>query len=118
MRAVAENSKLLIMAWSFWLPVHPGVIQEHFQNHFNRTKDDPSVLITWKFTKVWGAWVAQLVEHPTLGFSSDHHLLVCGFKPYVGLCTDGVEPVWDSPLPLSLPLPCLHSLSLSLKTNK
>ena len=39
-----------------------------------------------------GAWVAQLVKHPTLDFSSDHDLTVCEFKPYVGLRTDSMEP--------------------------
>ena len=49
--------------------------------------------------------VAQLVKHPTPGFSSGHDLPVHEFKPCVG----GVEPVWDF-LFLSPSL----SLSLSL----
>ena len=57
----------------------------------------------------WGAWVAQLVEHPTLEFSSGHNLTVCGFKPRIGLRADSMEPAWDSPS-LSLPLP--HSCCL------
>ena len=36
--------------------------------------------------------------------------LLHGFRPYVGLCIDGEEPVWDS---LSLPLPHLYHLRLS-----
>ena len=67
----------------------------------------------------WGTWVAQLVKHPTLGFSSGHDLTVCGFEPQVGLCAISAD--WDSHfLPLSLhPLPALSlSLSLSLKIHK
>ena len=48
-----------------------------------------------------GAWVAQSVEHLTLDFSSGHDLMVCGFEPHVQLCTDSVEPAWNS-LSLSL----------------
>ena len=33
----------------------------------------------------WDAWVAQLVEPPTLGFSSGHDFMVCGFEPQVRL---------------------------------
>ena len=62
--------------------------------------------------------VAQLVQHPTLGFGSGHYLTVCGFEPCVRLCADSVKPAWDSLSPLSLcPYPPL-SLSLSLKLNK
>ena len=61
--------------------------------------------------------MAPLVERLTLGFGSGHELAVCEFEFHVGLCADGVEPAWDS-LPLSLPLPCWLSLSLSLKINK
>ena len=63
-----------------------------------------------------GAWAAQWVKHLTLDFGSGHDLAVCRFEPHIGLCADSVEPAWDSVscLPLSLPLPCLFSLSLSL----
>ena len=53
--------------------------------------------------EIWGAWVAQLVKHTTLGFSSDHDLMAREFEPRVRLCASSVEPAWDS---LSLPLPC------------
>ena len=43
-----------------------------------------------------GAWVDQLVKHPTLGFSLGHDLTIHGFKPHTGLCTDSVGPDWDS----------------------
>ena len=35
--------------------------------------------------KMQGAWVAQLVKHPTLDFSSGHDLTVCETEPHVGL---------------------------------
>ena len=46
-------------------------------------------------------WVAQSVKRPTLGFGSGHDLTVHEFEPHISLCTDIVEPSWDS---LSLPL--------------
>ena len=39
-----------------------------------------------------GAWVAQSVKRPTLGFSSGHDLTVCEFEPHIGLCDDSTEP--------------------------
>ena len=58
--------------------------------------------------------MAQLVKCATLDFSSGHDLTFGEFKPRVGLCSDSVEPAWDSvSLSLSLPLPCLLSISLS-----
>ena len=60
-----------------------------------------------------GTWVAQLVECPTLDLGSGHDLTVCGIEARVGLCADSEGPAWDSLSPLSLPLPCLHFLSLS-----
>ena len=59
----------------------------------------------------WGAWIAQLVRHPTIDFSSGHELTVREFQPHVGLCADSVESAWDS---LSL----CPSPSFSLKINK
>ena len=52
-----------------------------------------------------GAWVAQSVKWPTLGFRSGRDLMVRGFEPSVRLCLDTAESAWDS-------------LSLSLKINK
>ena len=40
---------------------------------------------------VWGAWVAQSAECPTLDFSSGHDLTIRGFEPRVGLCADSSE---------------------------
>ena len=57
--------------------------------------------------------MAQMVKHLTLGFSSGHDLMVCGIEPYVGLCADSAEPVWDSLSP-SLSGPPLLSRSWSL----
>ena len=67
-----------------------------------------------------GAGMAQLGKRPTLDFISGHNLMVGGFEPCVGLCTDSVEPVWDS-LSLSLsalPCSCVLSPSLSLSLSK
>ena len=60
-----------------------------------------------------GAWVAQLAEQLTLGFSSGHDLKVHESKAHIRLPTGGVEPAWDFSLSLSL-CPCLdRSLCLS-----
>ena len=69
--------------------------------------------------------MVQLVKYPTLGFGAGHDLMVCEFKPHIGLCKDSAEHAWGS-LSLSLcPSPTLtlylsYSLtcSLSLKLNK
>ena len=59
--------------------------------------------------------MAQLVKRLTLDFSSGHDLVVCEFKPCIGLHTDRAEPAWDSLSP-SLSAPPL-ALSVS-KINK
>ena len=64
-----------------------------------------------------GAWVPQSVKCPTLDFSSGPNLTVREFKPCVGLCADNAKPAWD-PVSLSLPLPHLCSLSLSLSPSQ
>ena len=48
-----------------------------------------------------GARVAQSVQHPALDLRSGHDLMVREIEPRVGLCTDGLEPAWDSLLSLS-----------------
>ena len=70
-----------------------------------------------------GAWVAQLVKHPTLDFSSRYDLMVHGIEPCVRFRADSKEAAWDSLSPslsLSLSAPPLleHTLSLSLSQNK
>ena len=40
-----------------------------------------------------GAWVAQSVKCPTLGFGSGHGLMVREFEPCVRLLADSAEPV-------------------------
>ena len=40
--------------------------------------------------------MAQSVKRLTLDFRSGQDLTVCETEPYVGLCADRVEPVWDS----------------------
>ena len=61
--------------------------------------------------------MAQLVKHPTLGFTSGHDLTVGEFEPHVGLCTDRVDPAWNSLSPLSPSLAHILYLFLSLKNN-
>ena len=69
-----------------------------------------------------GAWVAQLVECPTLDFGSGHDLRVMRSNPMSG-CTLGMESAWGSlSSSPSAPPPTLrtslHSLSVSLKKIK
>ena len=74
-----------------------------------------------KCIEMRGAWVAQSVRHPIFDLGSGHDLTVREFKPCVGLCTDSVEPAWDSLSPfLSAPclLPSCLSFSLSLSLSK
>ena len=62
------------------------------------------------------AWVAQLVKCLTLDFGSGHDdLTVFEFEPHIGVprCQERILC-----LPLSLPLPCLISRSLSLSLSK
>ena len=70
-------------------------------------RDCPNV--TTRTRLLGGTWVAQLVKHLTLDFSSDHDLTVHEFEPHVGLLTDSMEPAWDSLSP---------ALSACLSQNK
>ena len=54
-----------------------------------------------------GAWVAEVVKHPTPDFDSAHDLMVREFEPRVGLWSDSPKPAWDT-----------LCLSLSLTINK
>ena len=56
-----------------------------------------------------GTWVAQSVKCLTVDFCSGHDLMVRKIEAHVGLCTDSVEPAWDS---LSAPPSLTRSLSL------
>ena len=60
-----------------------------------------------------GTWVAQSVEHPTLGFSSAHNLTVHEFEPGTGLSTDSRK-LFGISLSFSLSPPLPLSLSLYL----
>ena len=64
---------------------------------------------------LWGTWVAQSVEYPTLDLCSGHDLMVRELEPRIGLCTNSVEPAWDSLSPF---LSASLLLSLSFKINK
>ena len=61
-----------------------------------------------------GAWMAQVVKHLVLDFSSVRDLMGHGVEPHIGLCADNAEAAWDSLSPsLSAPPLFVHSLSLS-----
>ena len=65
------------------------------------------------------SWVAQLVKHLTLA-----HVMISRFmgsSPVLAsvLTAQSLEPALDSVSPsLSLPLPCLHSVCLSVSLSK
>ena len=64
-----------------------------------------------------GAWVAQSVKYPTLGFSSDHDFMVHEIDPGIGLCDATADKSLLGIIFLSLSLPLPHSLSVSLKNK-
>ena len=68
-------------------------------------------------TNSWGAWVAQSVEHLPLDFGSGHDLKVVGLSPPL----DSVliaKSLLGIPSPLSLSVPLLLMLSVSVSQNK
>ena len=63
--------------------------------------------------------MAQSVKHPTLEFGSGHDLTAHEIEPHIELCTDSMNPAWDSLSPsLSASPQLMHLYSLSLKINK
>ena len=77
----------------------------------------PLLLALCSFSKInrhWGAWVAQLVKHPTLDLGPGHDLTVGEFEPRIRLCTISD---WHSVSPSLCPSPAC-ALSLPLKINK
>ena len=72
------------------------------------------------FKKIYRAtWGAQLAKHLILDFDSGHDLTVHKFKPCIGLCSDSMEPAWDSLSPtLSVPPLLVLSLSFPKERNK
>ena len=52
-----------------------------------------------------GTWVAQLVKCLTPDFGSGLELMIREFEPHIRLCTDSVEPAWDSVSLTSPPAP-------------
>ena len=63
--------------------------------------------------RVWGACVAQLVQHLTPGFCSGDDLMIQFIKPHVRLQDDSTKLLGILSLPLSL-FPPLLMFSLSL----
>ena len=88
-------------------------------------RSNPGTARSWPDLKsdTWPTEPPRCRKPPTHGFSSGHDLMVDEFEPCMGLHADSVLTVWSLfaivSLPLSLPLPCLPSFSLSLsKINK
>ena len=75
---------------------------------------DSFVLVAYQIWSLWGAWVAQLVKRPALGFSSGGDRATCEFEPHSGLFADSPEPAWDS---LSPSLSASPPLSVSFKNS-
>ena len=66
-------------------------------------------------------WVAQSVKCLTLNFGSGRDLVVHEIEPHLELCTDNVEPAWDSLSLTSAPphsRACTHERALSLSLSK
>ena len=57
------------------------------------------------------------VKHPILDFGSGQDLIVCEFKPHIGLCADRAWSLLGILSP-SLSSPPLLALYISLKINK
>ena len=64
-----------------------------------------------------GTWVAQSVKHRPHAFGSGHDLTVGGIDLHISLCTDSMEPTWDS-LSLSLCPSPVPSFCLSILISK
>ena len=64
-----------------------------------------------------GIGVAQSVKHLTFDLGSSHDLTVGDTEPRLRLCTDSMEPAWDS-VSLTLYPSSAHTLSLSLSFSK
>ena len=69
----------------------------------------PGTLLVFKKSLIWGIWVAQSVEHLTLGFGSGDDLIGVKSSPAWGSMLS-VESAWDSLSPFA---PLSHSCSLS-----
>ena len=66
-----------------------------------------------------GAWVAQSIKCPTLGFGSGYDFMVCEFEPHIGLSAVSPEPASDPcSCPPTLVPPSAHSLSKINKRKK
>ena len=64
----------------------------------------------------WGIWVAQLVKQLTLAQVMISQFV--GFSPASGSLLSLQSPLWILCPPLSLPLPYLHALSLSVSLSQ
>ena len=78
---------------------------------------EDSLLHLLKKNNFTGAWVAKSAKRPALDISSGQDLMVCGFKPHVGFCTDRAEPAWESRFPSLSALPAPLSLSKEIQNK-
>ena len=76
-------------------------------------KEEHSYLSSLNMMEVGGTWVAQSVKCLTLDCGSGHDLTVGKFSPMAGSVLTVRSLLGILSLPPSLPLPCLHSLSVS-----
>ena len=66
-------------------------------------------------TSLEGCLGGLVLKLLTLDFGSGQDLTVHEIEPYVALCTDSTEPIWDSLSPsLSTPLPLMCTLFLKI----
>lgn len=110
------NSKRYMHTHVYRSTIYNSQIMEAAQMSNSKWMDKDVVLYTMEYSaikRMRGTWVAQLVKHQTLDFSSGHDLMVCEIEPHIELCNDSTEPAWDS-----LSLPISLSISLSLSQNK
>ena len=103
---------------------HKGNNNDNLENSLHLTKLGGSGILQRSITvkkrkkdSFKGAWVAQLIEHLTLDFGSDHDLGVHEIKPCIRFCADSTEPAWDS-LSASLSAPPSLTCMLSVSQNK
>ena len=109
--AVGIMAKIQLYVYFFFSLKHDFLKQICGLNYIG----DILFLLFKNWSKSRDTWVARSVKRLVLGFSSGHDLTVCGFRPYIRLCSEDTEPAWDSlslslslcPSPTLLPAPSL-----------
>ena len=80
-----------------------------FEIFVKRIEDTGQVNSKLRFQRVQGHLGGSVGK--AFDFGSDHDLMVHEFEPHIGLCTDSLEPAWDSLLSLCPSPACALSLS-------